>query len=193
MASIQVRAAALDDTYAISTIARSHITVWQRVNAGGQVEDVPYDTLSIYERWLHGGPWMSVETCAILLNHLLLGAGIPLVAVTGKGVVGYLEAYHSVEQEPFGKSLHIAHLVADDPDIEKARSIGNRAAPSWRRRVTRPATSTSAPRNSSRPLPSRAEMDANYQRALLQTDYQALGAIDSYPVGRGRPPGRVKR
>jgi leucyl aminopeptidase (aminopeptidase T) len=28
------------------------------------------------------------------------------------------------------------------------------------------------------PLPSRAEMDANYQRALLQTDYQALGGIE---------------
>jgi leucyl aminopeptidase (aminopeptidase T) len=28
------------------------------------------------------------------------------------------------------------------------------------------------------PLPSRAEMDANYQRALLQTDYRALGEIE---------------
>jgi len=28
------------------------------------------------------------------------------------------------------------------------------------------------------PLPSRAEMDANYQRALLQTDYRALGDIE---------------
>ncbi|MEO8397190.1 MAG: hypothetical protein ABI700_29615, partial [Chloroflexota bacterium] len=117
---VEVRQAGLDDTGAISALFGARIPIWQRINKQGQVEDVPYTALTIYERWLHGGPWMSVETCAILLNHLLLGAGIPLVAVTSKGVVGYLEAYHSVEQEPFGKSLHIAHLIADDPDIEKA-------------------------------------------------------------------------
>lgn len=111
MASIQVRAAALDDTHAISTIARSHITVWQRVNAGGQVEDVPYDTLSIYERWLHGGPWMSVETAAIHLSHLLRGAGIALVAILDGQILAYAEAYHGVEPAPFGDHLHLAQLT----------------------------------------------------------------------------------
>ncbi len=118
--TVEIRQAGLDDTGAISALFGARIPIWQRINQQGQVEDVPYASLTIYERWLHGGPWMSVETCAILLNHLLLGAGIPLVAVTSKGVVGYLEAYHSVEQEPFGKSLHIAHLITDDVDIERA-------------------------------------------------------------------------
>ena len=118
--SVEIRQAGLDDTGAISALFGARIPIWQRINQQGQVEDVPYEALTIYERWLHGGPWMSVETCAILLNHLLLGAGIPLVAVTDKGVVGYLEAYHSIEQEPFGKSLHIAHLITDDVDIERA-------------------------------------------------------------------------
>ena len=118
--SVEVRQAGLDDTGAISALFGARIPIWQRINKQGQVEDLPYAALTIYERWLHGGPWMSIETCAILLNHLLMGAGIPLVAVTNKGVVGYLEAYHSIEQEPFGKALHIAHLITADPDIERA-------------------------------------------------------------------------
>ena len=116
----EIRQAGLDDTRAISALFGVRIPIWQRINQQGQVEDVPYEALTIYERWLHGGPWMSVETCAILLNHLLMGAGIPLVALDRNRVVGYLEAYHSVEAEPFGRSMHIAHLLADDADIERA-------------------------------------------------------------------------
>ncbi|MBZ0289637.1 MAG: N-acetyltransferase, partial [Anaerolineae bacterium] len=111
MTSIQVRSAALDDTLAISALWRSHITVWQRVNAQGQVEDVPYEALTIYERWLHGGPWMSAETGAIHLSGLLRGAGVPLVVESAGQVVGYGEAYHGVEPAPFGNHLHVAHLV----------------------------------------------------------------------------------
>ncbi len=118
--SIEVRQAGLDDTRAISALFGARIPIWQRINKQGQVEDVAYEALTIYERWLHGGPWMSVETCAILLNHLLMGAGIPLVALHRERVVGYLEAYHSIEAEPFGKALHIAHLMADDADVERA-------------------------------------------------------------------------
>jgi GNAT superfamily N-acetyltransferase len=111
MANIHVRGAALDDTTAIRAVWRSHIRVWQRVNAQGQVEDVPYDTLSIYERWLHGGPWMSVETGAIHLSHLLRGAGIPLVAERDGQLVAYAEAYHGVEPAPFVDHLHLAHMT----------------------------------------------------------------------------------
>ncbi len=125
--SFDVRQASLDDTDAISRLFRARIPVWQRIDAGGRVEDVPYDALTIYERWTHGGPWMSVETCAILLNHLLMGAGIPLVAVAAGEVVGYLEAYHSLEPDPFNSSLHIAHLIAADAEIEAVLIAGLRA------------------------------------------------------------------
>ena len=118
--SVEIRQAGLDDSGAISALFGVRIPIWQRMNKQGQVEDVPYEALTIYERWLHGGPWMSIETGTVLLNHLLLGGGIPLVAVGSKGVVGYLEAYHSVEQEPFGKSLHIAHLISNNEEIERA-------------------------------------------------------------------------
>ncbi|MEP7290556.1 MAG: hypothetical protein ABI835_02180, partial [Chloroflexota bacterium] len=118
--SINVRLAGLDDSAAISALFCAKIPLWQRVNPQGKVEDLPYEALTVYERWLHGGPWMSVETCAILLNHLLLGAGFPLVAERKGKIVGYLEAYHSVEPEPFGRLLHIAHLLADNLDVEYA-------------------------------------------------------------------------
>ncbi len=118
--SMEIRQAGLDDTKAISALFYTRIPLWQRINKQGQVEDVPYEALTVYERWMHGGPWMSIETYAILLNHLLMGAGIPLVALLNDRIVGYAEAYMSNEPEPFGRSLHIAHLIADDPDVERA-------------------------------------------------------------------------
>ncbi len=116
--SIEVRQAGLDDSGGISALFSAQIPRWQRVNAQGKVEDLPYEKLTVYERWLHGGPWMSIETCAVLLNHLLMGAGIPMVAERKGKVVGYVEAYHSIEPEPYGRSLHIGHMVANDLDVE---------------------------------------------------------------------------
>src|SRR5512139_2051816 len=109
MTTIHIREASLDDTQAISGLFRSRISAWQRLSAQGQVEDVPYDALTIYERWLHGGPWMSVETAALHLSHLLRGAGMPFVVESGGVVVAYAEAYHGVEPAPFGDHLHLAH------------------------------------------------------------------------------------
>ncbi|MBE2267668.1 MAG: hypothetical protein IAE80_05510 [Anaerolinea sp.] len=117
-----IRVASLDDTEAISRLFRGRIGVWQRLDAHGRVEDVPYEALTLLERWVHGGAWMSVETAAVFLNHLLLGAGIPLVAVddSGKRILGYAEAYHSQEAEPFGSSLHIEHLMVTHEDVSIA-------------------------------------------------------------------------
>jgi hypothetical protein len=117
--SIEVRQAGLDDSGAISALFCAQIPIWQRMNAQGRVEDVPYEELTIYERWLHGGPWMSIETGAIQLNHLLMGAGIPMVAVVNDVIFGYAEAYVSNEPEPFGKLLHIAQLQTGDLDAER--------------------------------------------------------------------------
>ena len=105
MVDIHMRQAQLDDTEAISALFRSHIQTWQRLNADGRVEDVPYGALTIYERWLHGGAWMSVETGAIHLSHLLRGAAVPLVAVVDGRIEAYTELYPGVEPEPFGRNL----------------------------------------------------------------------------------------
>ncbi|HEX2908301.1 MAG TPA: GNAT family N-acetyltransferase, partial [Phototrophicaceae bacterium] len=118
MPTLQVRPAILDDATAISALFRARISTWQRINAQGQVEDVPYEALTIYERWLHGGPWMSIETAALQLSHLLLGAGLPLVALADNRVIGYSEAYLGSELEPFGEHLHIAHFIASAREAE---------------------------------------------------------------------------
>lgn len=111
MADILVRQAALDDTAAITRMFQAQIPVWQRVTPDGQVENVPSSALSLYERWLHGGPWMSVETGAIQLSRLLLGAGIALVAAVDATPLAYAEAYHGREPAPFGDNIHLARLV----------------------------------------------------------------------------------
>lgn len=127
--NISIRQAVLEDTAAISALHRAPIQVWQRLDANGRVQDVAYDSLSLYERWLHGsgwqGAWMSIETGAIFLNHLLLGAGLPLVAYDAdvldtRAILGCCEAYINYEPEPFGVHLHIASMLAPDTAITRA-------------------------------------------------------------------------
>jgi hypothetical protein len=110
----------LDDTQAISALFRGRVKVWQRLNAAGRVEDLPYEELSLYERWLHGGTggsnawsnaWMSVETGAIFLSHLIRGGGLPFVGVMNGQVRAYAETYPGIEPEPYGPHLHLAHLI----------------------------------------------------------------------------------
>lgn len=113
-----IRNAQLDDTRYISDLFRTPVTTWQRLDPDGRVQDVTYEALSLYERWLHGGPWMSVETAAIWLNHLLKRGNVVYVAVQAGEIVGYLEAYPGNEPAPFGRHLHVAHLVAPDQDIK---------------------------------------------------------------------------
>ena len=60
MSEILVREAIMDDTAAISALFRQQVNVWQRFDADGRVEELPYEKLTIYERWLHGGAWMSI-------------------------------------------------------------------------------------------------------------------------------------
>lgn len=114
MTATLVRQATLDDTHAISRLFQAQVPVWQRLTADGQVESPPYEDLSIYERWLHGGPWLSLETAAIHFSHLLTHGIITLVTETDGQVTSYAEVYPGSEPPPFGRILHIAHLVAAD-------------------------------------------------------------------------------
>ncbi len=110
MASILVRTATLDDSVAITAVHTSNVGRWQQLMPSGQVRDVAYGELSLYERWQYGGPWMSVETCAVHLTHLLRGAGIPIVAEIAGQVVGHGEAFSGEEPAPFGKHLQVSVL-----------------------------------------------------------------------------------
>jgi len=122
MPNYAIRQATLDDTGAVVALARAGVGVWQRMDDDGQVQDVAYDDLTVYERWLHGGPWMTIETGALQMGRLLLGAGLPLVAEAAGEVVGYAEIYRGTEPQPYGRHLHIATLMsaADSEAAEAA-------------------------------------------------------------------------
>jgi hypothetical protein len=122
---IQVRNARLDDTGTISKLFRQQVTAWQRLDESGHVQDLPYEALSVYERWLHGGPWMSIETGAVWLNHLLLGNGIGLAAFEDSRISGYAEVFAGNEPAPFGKHLHIAHLICHPENGEVRTALLN--------------------------------------------------------------------
>ena len=114
---MKVRPATLDDTAAISELHCAQIPVWQRLDENGRVQDVEREALSIYERWQHGGPWMSVETGALHLSHLLHGAGTPLVAEDEGVVVASAVLYEGHEPEPYGRHLSMEHpTVLPDRD-----------------------------------------------------------------------------
>lgn len=108
---ITVRLATLADTTAITEIHKSSVPRWERVSADGRVIAVPYEALSLYERWQHGGPWLSVETCAVHLNRLLAGSGIPLVAEMDGKVLAEAEVYESYEPPPFGHNLELSVII----------------------------------------------------------------------------------
>lgn len=170
MSDPTIRQAKLDDTQAISRLFTARISTWQRLNAQGLVEDVPYETLTIYERWLHGGVWMSVETGAIHLSHLLRGAGVPLVAEVGGRVAAYAELYESAEPPPFGSHLALTHPTVH-PDFE---SHNLEAA------VYAAAREMLAPRKAERLLTSAALAEA--QRFYEAQGAQALAAISRYSL-----------
>ncbi|MBP1910991.1 GNAT family N-acetyltransferase [Thermococcus stetteri] len=80
--------------------------------------------LSVRERYLRGGPWMSVETCAVHINALLLEGQYPIVAEVNGRTVGEAEVFLS--EEPInGEMRRIAHLdvIEVHPDF-RGRGIG---------------------------------------------------------------------
>ena len=82
--------------------------------------------LSVRERYLRGGPWMSVETLAIHLNNVLLDGQLPVVAVVEGKIIGEAEVFFS--EEPLGgKTTRIAHLdvIEVHPDF-RGRGIGRK-------------------------------------------------------------------
>lgn len=111
MDDLQIRLARLDDAAAVSQLFRQKIEVWQRINPQGQVENLPYESLTIYERWTHGGPWMSIETAAIYLSHLLRVGCLPFVAARGSDILGYVEVYPGSEPAPFNRHLHLMDML----------------------------------------------------------------------------------
>jgi GNAT superfamily N-acetyltransferase len=108
---ITVRLATLEDTVAITEIHKSHKTGWTRANSTGELIPADYADLTLYERWQQGGPWVSVETCAVHINRLLSGSGVPLVAESNGEVLAEAEVYEGFEPPPFGHHLNLAVII----------------------------------------------------------------------------------
>jgi ribosomal protein S18 acetylase RimI-like enzyme len=105
----KLRHASLDDAAEISEIHRSYVDRWYRKLDNEQCE-VPYRSLSLSERWGFGGPWMSVETCSVHLNNLLLQHQFPIVACEGDRPVGEMELFLGDEGVPYSQNMHIGLL-----------------------------------------------------------------------------------
>ncbi len=106
---LKLRHATLDDAAEISEVHRSHVDRWYRKLDNEQYE-VPYGSLSLSERWGFGGPWMSVETCAVHLNNLILQHQLPVVAEDDGVLAGETELFLGEEGAAYGKNLHIGLL-----------------------------------------------------------------------------------
>ena len=121
--SVKIRLASLDDVKDIVDIYCSNVDHWVKHINGKEVE-VRYDDLSVVERWAHGGPWMSIETCAIHLNYLLLWNQYPIIAIVDNRAVGELELYIGYEENILGY-----HGFIDVLEVHKdyqGRGIGRR-------------------------------------------------------------------
>lgn len=111
MVDIHVRPATVADAPAVTTIHCSDIVRWRRWQPDGEEEFARFEDLSIYERWLNGGPWMDATTCAPHLERLTEGgAGIALVAEAGGQLLAEAEAFIGDEPPPFGRNLNLSVL-----------------------------------------------------------------------------------
>lgn len=118
MPQITVRQANLADAAQITVLHNAAIPQWTRRTASGENVPADYADLSLYERWLVGGPWSSVEMCAVHLASLLrAGDGIPIVAEIEGAVGAEAEVFIWREPEPFGHHINISKLGVH-PDYE---------------------------------------------------------------------------
>lgn len=112
MAQITVRQAILADAAAISALHNATISEWTRRLPDGSSAPAAPEELSLFERWLVGGPWTSVEMCAVHIANLLRVAdGIPIVAEIDGQVGAEAELFIWREPEPFGHHINISKLT----------------------------------------------------------------------------------
>jgi GNAT superfamily N-acetyltransferase len=118
MNDLRIRLARLDDAAAIADIHLSHISRWYRQIDNEQYE-VSYGDLTLDERCGFGGPWASVETCAIHLNNLLLRRLLPVVAEEDGRIMAGMELFIGREEQPYGKNCHIGVLYVHKDHMGK--------------------------------------------------------------------------
>jgi GNAT superfamily N-acetyltransferase len=111
MSQITVRQATLADAASITALHNAAIETWTRRTIDGESVPVEYADLSLFERWLNGGPWTSVEMCAVHIANLLRGSdGFPVVAEIEGRVGAEAEVFIGREPEPFSHHINIPKL-----------------------------------------------------------------------------------
>jgi GNAT superfamily N-acetyltransferase len=109
---MQVRQASLGDAGAISEVYKSLVKQWKRAD---DPQSLRYDELGLFDRWQYGGPWFSVETCAVWLGHLIeRNDGIPLVAELDNEIVGHAEVFIAQEAEPYQHHINISIMCVKE-------------------------------------------------------------------------------
>ncbi|WP_048149850.1 GNAT family N-acetyltransferase [Palaeococcus ferrophilus] len=104
---MEIRKASLDDVAGIVSVHAGSLT-------GG----------TIFERYLRGGPWMSLETCSIHTNNLLLHGGLPVVALVEGETAGHAEFLMS-EEPIHGVGTKLTHLdVLQVKEGFRGRGVG---------------------------------------------------------------------
>ncbi len=118
MSQITVRQANLADAAQITALHNATIEQWTRRTIDGEHVPADYADLTLFERWLVGGPWSSIEMCSVHLASLLrAGDGIPIVAEVEGAVGAEAEVFIWQEPEPFGHHVNISKLTVH-PDFE---------------------------------------------------------------------------
>ena len=94
MSELVIRRGELKDVAGIVDVHCSELDgTWYSFKGGVREEVEGPTSLSLYERWLNGGSWMSPELCAVYINNLLLEGHIPLVAEQNGLIVGELSCF----------------------------------------------------------------------------------------------------
>ncbi|MEX2688817.1 MAG: N-acetyltransferase family protein [Candidatus Njordarchaeum guaymaensis] len=104
MGDLSIREAKLDDCMQIVKVHISDINDW--LDAHNEFT-AQYKSLDVTERWMRGGPWMSIETCAIHINNFILKEYKAYVAVLNEKIVGEIEVIPEHEPDPYNKNLYI--------------------------------------------------------------------------------------
>ncbi len=107
---IEIREATLSDVEGITGVHKSDVNKWYKVIDSDLVE-ASYEELSIEERWLHGGPWMSKETCYMHLKSFMNMGGKVLVAVNKGQIIGEIEFISDSEPFPYLDNIEIYVLM----------------------------------------------------------------------------------
>jgi GNAT superfamily N-acetyltransferase len=107
---VPVRLATEEDAVGICQVYVSDVVEWGRTLPDGSWTPTAYEDLSVFERYLHGGPWVDPDPCSVHLRSVLDSGQWPLVAVEGNEVVGELEMIIGPDPR-WRKTAHIDALT----------------------------------------------------------------------------------